>query len=34
VQLGTAMDNILIPLVPAFAIGYRIIRRRGRKEGK
>ncbi|MCI0453900.1 MAG: hypothetical protein L0Y68_02755, partial [Candidatus Dadabacteria bacterium] len=34
VQLGTAMANILIPLVPAFAIGYRIIRRRGRKEGK
>ncbi len=33
-QLGTAMANILIPLVPAFAIGYRIIRRRGRKEGK
>jgi hypothetical protein len=31
VQLGTAMANILIPLVPAFAIGYRIIRRRGRK---
>jgi hypothetical protein len=34
VQLGTAMANILIPLVPAFAIGYRVIRRRGRKEGK
>jgi hypothetical protein len=34
VQLGTAMANILIPLVPAFAIGYRIIRRRDRKEGK
>ncbi|MCI0525887.1 MAG: hypothetical protein L0Y56_00335 [Nitrospira sp.] len=31
VQLGTAMANILIPSVPAFAIGYRIIRRRGRK---
>ncbi len=31
VQLGTAMANILIPLVPAFAIGYRIIRRRGKK---
>jgi len=34
VQLGTAMANILIPLVPAFAIGYRVLRRRGRKEGK
>ena len=34
VQLGTAMANILIPLVPAFAIGYRVIRRRGRKQGK
>ncbi|HEY7534633.1 MAG TPA: hypothetical protein VH878_01650 [Thermodesulfobacteriota bacterium] len=34
VQLGTAMANILIPLVPAFAIGYRVMRRRNRKAGK
>jgi hypothetical protein len=33
VQLGTAMANILIPLVPAFAIGYRVMRRRNRKAG-
>ncbi len=34
VQLGTAMANILIPLVPAFAIGYRVLRRRTRKNEK
>ncbi len=28
VQLGTAMANILIPLVPALAIGFRMIRRK------
>jgi hypothetical protein len=28
VQLGTAMANILIPLVPALAIGFRLIRRK------
>jgi len=34
VQLGTAFANILIPLVPAFAVGYRYIRRKrqGSKE--
>jgi hypothetical protein len=36
VQLGTAMANILIPLVPALAIGFRSIRRRkkGQKKSK
>jgi len=28
VQLGTAMANILIPLIPAIGIGFRMIRRR------
>ncbi len=28
VQLGTAMVNMLIPLIPAFAVGLRMIRRR------
>jgi hypothetical protein len=28
VQLGSALANILIPLLPAFAIGFRMIRRR------
>ncbi|MGH7902091.1 MAG: hypothetical protein ACRENZ_10180, partial [Thermodesulfobacteriota bacterium] len=28
IQLGTAMANILIPLIPAIGIGYRMIRRR------
>ncbi|MGB7292020.1 MAG: hypothetical protein WBD99_07610 [Thermodesulfobacteriota bacterium] len=28
IQLGTAMANILIPLVPALAIGFRLIRRK------
>ena len=31
VQLGTAMANILIPLIPAVAIGFRMIRRRKKK---
>jgi predicted outer membrane repeat protein len=30
VQLGTAMANILIPLLPALAIGLRVIRRRNK----
>jgi len=34
VQLGTAMANVLIPLIPAFAIGYRILRRRARRNEK
>ena len=28
VQLGTAFANVLIPLIPAFAVGYRYIRRK------
>jgi hypothetical protein len=34
VQLGTAMANILIPLVPALAIGFRSIRRRKKGQKK
>jgi hypothetical protein len=31
VQAGTAMANILLPLIPAFAVGFRMLRRRQRK---
>ena len=33
-QVGTALANVLIPLIPAFAIGYRVLRRRARKSEK
>jgi hypothetical protein len=33
-ELGTAMANILVPLVPAFAIGLRTLRRRQKKNEK
>src|SRR3989304_6108998 len=32
-QVGTGIANVLIPLIPALAIGFRMIRRRNRKEG-
>lgn len=34
VEIGTAMANVLVPLVPAFAIGFRVLRRRSRKNQK
>jgi beta-propeller repeat-containing protein len=34
VQIGTGMTNLLIPLLPAFAIGLRALRRRARKNEK
>ena len=33
-EVGTAMANVLVPLVPAFAIGFRVLRRRSRKNQK
>ena len=34
VQFGTAFVNVLIPLVPAFAVGYRYIRRKNQGVNK
>lgn len=34
VQLGTAMANILIPLVPAIAIGFRFLRKRNKRNSR
>ncbi|GEM_PF-1680449 len=33
-EIGTAMANVLVPLVPAFAIGFRVLRRKSRKNQK
>jgi hypothetical protein len=33
-EVGTAMANVLVPLVPAFAIGFRVLRRKSRKNQK
>jgi hypothetical protein len=34
VQLGTAMANLLIPLVPAVAVGLEVLRRKKKKGQK
>jgi hypothetical protein len=34
VQTGTAIANVLLPLVPAFGIGFRVLRRRVKKSEK
>jgi hypothetical protein len=33
-QIGTGLANVLIPLIPAFAIGFRMLRKRNRNEKK
>lgn len=34
VQAGTAMANILLPLIPAFAVGFRMLRRRQQRKSE